>query len=145
MSEPQHLQRGWTMDTYAAHNEALRIAEEKFQQERDRRYAEVKSAEEKALRVKEQADRDALGLAREIQSYKDEKANQLREQISSERGLYATKNDVVAAVDKIGAQIGPLIAYASAQQGGSKGIQDLWARLIAIAAVLVTAVFYFKG
>ena len=63
----------------------------RFEEERDRRYTEVKNAEEKALRIKEQADRDALGLAREIQTYKDEKANELREQINSERNLYPTK------------------------------------------------------
>ena len=120
---------GWTIDTYAVHNEALRVAEErlrageeKFQHERDRRYAEVKSAEEKALRVKEQADRDALGLAREIQIYKDEKANQLREQINSERGLYATKSDLVAMSDKIEAQIRPVLVFMAGTQGRTVGV-----------------------
>jgi vacuolar-type H+-ATPase subunit H len=122
---------GWTLDAYVVHNEALRQSEEKFQQERDRRYAEVKSAEEKALRVKEQADRDALGLAREIQSYKDEKANQLREQISSERGIYASKSDLRAEVEKLQATLAPIVAYVSTQQGGSRGMRDMWGWLIA--------------
>jgi vacuolar-type H+-ATPase subunit H len=97
-------------------------AEERFQNERDRRYAEVKSAEEKALKVKEQADRDALGLAREIQTYKDEKANELREQIASERNLYVTKGELQAAVRELAASIKPLSEHASSSQGRTAGI-----------------------
>jgi vacuolar-type H+-ATPase subunit H len=130
----------WSVEAYVVHNEAMRVAEEKFQQERDRRYAEVKSAEEKALRVKEQADRDALGLAREIQTYKDEKANQLREQISSERGLYASKGDLNAAIEKLQATIAPIVSYVAAQQGGSRGMRDMWGWLI--AAVMAGAVLF---
>lgn len=128
---------GWTFDTYAAHNEAMRVAEEKFQQERDRRYAEVKSAEEKALRVKEQADRDALGLAREIQAYKDEKANELREQIGSERGLYATKADLSATADKLGAQIQPLVTFMASVQGQSSGANNSRNDMVRLVTLLV--------
>ncbi len=67
----------------------------------DRRYAEVNVEREKALKIKEEADKAALGLAREIQTYKDEKANQLREQINSERGVYATKEDLQSAIREI--------------------------------------------
>jgi len=102
-------------------------------EERDRRYAEVATEREKALKIKETADLAALGLAREIQSYKDEKANELREQISAERGNYATKDDVGAAVSKIEAQMKPLNDYIISQQGRSSGIG-------ASAGVLVTVI-----
>jgi vacuolar-type H+-ATPase subunit H len=118
--------KGWTLDTYAAHNEALRGAEEKFQSERDRRYTEVKNAEEKALRIKEQADRDALQLAREIQSYKDEKANELREQINSERGLYATHGDLQAVVEKFDATMKPITEFIASARGRGSGMSALW-------------------
>jgi len=67
---------------------------DKFYEERDRRYTEVNIEREKALKIKETADLAALQLAREIQTYKDEKANQLREQINSERNLYPTKSQL---------------------------------------------------
>jgi hypothetical protein len=67
---------------------------EKFYTERDRRYAEVAVEREKALSIKETADTRALELASQIQTYKDEKANELRSQIESERGSYATKDEV---------------------------------------------------
>ena len=130
--------KGWTIETYAVHNEALRSAEYRFQEERDRRYAEVATEREKALKIKETADLAALGLAREIQTYKDEKANELREQISSERGLYATKNDLIAAVEKIEETIKPLANYISGQTGRTSGWNDvrvLGSFLIAIAAL----------
>lgn len=136
MSDPE--KSGWTLGSYIAHNEALRLADDKrrsaderYDNERDRRYAEVKAAEEKALKIKEESDRTALGLQRENQQYKDEKANQLREQINNERGLYATKNDVIAAVDKLGIVIAPLLTYVSTQQGGSKGMRDMWGWIVA--------------
>lgn len=116
---------GWTVETYAIHNEALRGAEYRFQEERDRRYAEVATEREKALKIKETADLAALGLAREIQTYKDEKANQLREQINSERGHYATKDDLTAAIDKLGETIKPIVAFVGSQQGRFSGWNDV--------------------
>lgn len=111
----------WTLEAYVVHNEALRGAEEKFQAERDRRYTEVKNAEEKALRIKEQADRDALQLAREIQTYKDEKANELREQISRERGEYVTQSQLKGVADKLEATLKPVLDFVASQQGSSSG------------------------
>jgi hypothetical protein len=92
---------GWTVDTLKQHFDALRAADERFYNERDRRYTEVSVEREKALKIKDEADKAALGLAREIQTYKDEKANELREQIGSERGLYPTKNELTAAVREV--------------------------------------------
>ena len=124
------LDAGWTLETYAMHNEALRLAEAHFQAERDRRYAEVNIEKEKALKIKETADLAALQLAREIQTYKDEKANELREQIGSERGLYARKADLAALGEKVEATVAPLAAYVAAQQGREKGISLSWAVLM---------------
>lgn len=136
---------GWTVDTYAAHNEALRIADgvlraadDKYYQERDRRYSEVATEREKALKIKETADLAALGLAREIQTYKDEKANQLREQINSERGLYSSKADLVAAVEKIEAQMQPILSYVTMVQGKGVGLNAFWGYLV--AAIIITGV-----
>lgn len=84
----------------------LREAERRFLDERDRRYTEVNIEREKALRIKERADEVALGLAREIQTYKDEKANELREQINSERGIYATRSELKPVQDYIVSQTG---------------------------------------
>jgi hypothetical protein len=127
------------LEAYAAHNEALRAAEERFQNERDRRYAEVKAAEEKALLVKQQADRDALGLAREIQTYKDEKANELREQINRERLLYASKDDIANLTGKMESAIKPLSQYISTQQGRSSGLNAGWGWIVTAAVVAASS------
>lgn len=135
--------KGWTIETYAVHNEALRAAEYRFQEERDRRYAEVATEREKALKIKETADLAALGLAREIQTYKDEKANELREQISSERGNYATKGDLVAAIEKIEETIKPLANYVTSQQGRSTGVTDSRALLFAVIGAIAAGAVVF--
>jgi len=111
----------------------LREADMRLAEERDRRYAEVATEREKALKIKETADLAALGLAREIQTYKDEKANELREQISSERGLYTTRSELNSILDKIEAQIKPLQDFVTSSQGQSKGVSMS-------ATVLVTVI-----
>jgi hypothetical protein len=129
---------GWTVDTAMAHLLALRQAdrefyaerhraEEKFQQERDRRLSEVAIEREKALKIKETADLAALGLAREIQTYKDEKANELRSQIESERGSYVTKTEAK-----------PFFDFIIALQGRTQGIGST-ANVGYLIAVLVLA------
>ena len=136
--------RHWTVEAYVTHNEAMRTADEKFQAERDRRYAEVKNAEEKALKVKEEADKAALGLAREIQTYKDEKANELREQINSERGRYATQSDLKAAVEKIEVAMIPMSAFMASQSGRSAGIGFAWQLVVTVIGLAISAAVYFK-
>jgi hypothetical protein len=112
------------------HLAALREADLRFNEERDRRLTEVNIEREKALKIKETADLAALGLAREIQNYKDEKANQLREQISSERGLYATNKDIE-----------PLKTYISGQTGRGLGMNALagWGFSILMAGIAAAA------
>jgi chromosome segregation ATPase len=110
--------------------------------EYDRRYAEVDVEREKALKIKEQADRAALELAREIQTYKDEKANELRSQIERERGTYASQGDLRGAVEKLEAQLKPIADYVAIAQGRSSGLSTSWSILIAVisAAVAIAAI-----
>jgi hypothetical protein len=99
--------------------EQLRITETRFQEERDRRYAEVDVEREKALKIKEEADKSALGLAREIQTYKDEKANELRSQIERERGSYVTQSEIKALAEKIDTALQPLENFRSKATGAA--------------------------
>ena len=113
--ETKQAVSGWTIDTLAELQRVTREADLRFDAERDRRLTEVAAEREKALaikgegddkaeRIKQESDKEALRLAREIQTYKDEKANELREQIGSERGLYASKDDVIALGREIRAE-----------------------------------------
>jgi hypothetical protein len=130
------------------HLQALRRADEKFFTERDRRYAEVAVEREKALRIKESADLAALQLAREIQTYKDEKANELREQINSERGHYASKEDLAGQLATITALLDPIRTYVASEQGQSKGVGLSFDRLLQIifagAAIVAIGVAFLK-
>jgi hypothetical protein len=108
------------------HLQALREADLRFDAERDRRLTEVAVEREKALKIKEEADKTALGLQRDNQIYKDEKANELRSQIERERGSYATQTDLKGAVEKMEALVKPIAEFVSSQQGGSKGMRDMY-------------------
>lgn len=128
---------GWTIDTLAAHYDEVRRLQDRIDAERDRRYAEVALEREKALKIKEEADKAALYLAREIQTYKDEKANELREQINSERGLYASKGDLNAAIEKVDATLKPVLEYVATDRGRGAGGQAIWGYMMVGLAVLI--------
>jgi hypothetical protein len=140
MNPPVSRRSGWTIDTWAVYHAALRSADLRFQEERDRRYSEVNTEREKALKIKEEADKAALGLAREIQTYKDEKANQLREQINNERGDYATKSDLLALSEKFDASHKPVVEFMAASMGRGAGTDSLRAMIGWIAALVVSLI-----
>lgn len=143
---------GWTTDTLKEladererHAQAMRQAQDKFEAERDRRYSEVNTEREKALKIKETADLAALSLAREIQDYKDEKANNLRSQIEGERGHYATKDDLNNATSKFETAIKPMADWISSQQGRGLGTRELFAWAVGIASIVYVAVRIAQG
>lgn len=130
----------WTIETYAFHNEAMRVVEGKFQTERDRRYTEVNVEKEKALKIKETADLTALELARESQVYKDERNDAMREQSLKNNGIYATRDDLAEVVRGMEKALKPLVDYVSGQQGVAQGSSMTTGRLFAIIAAVGTLV-----
>ena len=127
---------GWTLDTLQEHNQICDALKRDLTEERDRRYSEVNLEREKALKIKEEADKAALGLAREIQLYKDEKANLLREQINSERGSFAMKTDLESAVRELNAKLEPVISFVAAQAGGEKKSERSVTNIVAFVSII---------
>ncbi len=140
-----YLNRGWTIVTLKEHLEEvselrdkLDAMKDKLEAANDRRYMEVNIEREKALKIKEEADKAALGLAREIQSYKDEKANELREQINRERGHYVSRGDLDSAMRELKAIIDPLVG--TRREGQNITVAGLLGAVtiaVAISAVVV--------
>jgi hypothetical protein len=135
----------------AVHEIELRCAAE-----RDRRYTEVNLEREKALKIKEKADLAALTLAREIQTYKDEKANELRSQIERERGSYVTQEQLAATVREYMAELKPLTDFVAGQRGrqGGQEYQRTWsgdlmtrtfAGLSLVVAIVAAIVLISRG
>jgi hypothetical protein len=129
------------------HLAKVRESDLRFEAERDRRYTEVNVERETALKIKETADRAALELAREIQTYKDEKANELRSQIEKERGTYVTQEQLVAITREYATAIKPLADFVARQQGREGGQEyqrsstgDLITRTIAALSLVVAIV-----
>lgn len=110
--------------------------ERQFIRERDRRLTEVALEREKALAIKDKADETARELDRQDRAYKDEKANNLRSQIESERGLYATKDDVQKVEEKLEALIAPLTKGADQQAGSQITRGQAYAALVAAVMIL---------
>ena len=127
MSKSAEIPKSWTIDTYAAHSESLRVAERRFMDERDRRYTEVNIEREKALKIKETADRDAMALAREAQTYKEQQNDIQRDKNLSESGVYATNASLGKVADDIRASTDAAIHELATAT--SKSIADLIAEL----------------
>jgi vacuolar-type H+-ATPase subunit H len=103
-------------------------------------WRELREADQHAMTVKESADQKALALAREHQLYRDEQANQLREQISEERGQYATRSALDAAVARLDAELKPILSYIDSRRGHSEGISTTAAVLMGIVTTIAVAV-----
>ena len=123
----------WTIDTLKALLDEREASQCRFDAERDRRITEVGIEREKALKIKETADLTALSLARDIQVYKDEKANELRSQIERERGTYATKDDLAALADKLDVSIKSLAGTRR------QGLDDVRVAVLGASAVVGVA------
>lgn len=117
------------------HLAALRVADEKFAAERDRRYSEVAAERAKALQIKDEADKTALSLARQINdlhlaNLNGEQARLLadrerylsREVFDQEQKTFASWRDVVNGALAIGT-------------GKGLGSREVIAYLLAAAAV----------
>lgn len=100
----------WTVETLKEHFDALR------------------AADQRAIQIKEEGDSRALELAREIQTYKDEQHNGLKEQINQERNLYVK-------IDRMK----PIEEYIASQQGRNKGLSDYYGYILAgiVAALAI--------
>ena len=127
MSKQPEIPKNWTIATYAAHSEALRAADRRFNDERDRRYTEVNIEKEKALKIKETADLAALSLARESQTYKEQQNDALRDKNLSESGVYATNASLSKVADDIRASTDAAIHDLATAT--SKSISDFMAEL----------------
>ena len=120
---------------------ALRDADLKFEDERDRRLTEVAAERdrrltevaterEKALKIKEEADKEALRLDREIRQFKD----------------IATGARQDAAVAALEQRLGPIDQYVAGQRGEQSGTtQERRRREVTFGQIvgLAMAVFVF--
>ena len=131
---------GWTVETYAIYNGALRSADKELAEERDRRYTEIGIEREKALKIKETADLAALSLARESQTYKEQQNDALRDKNLGESGLYATNSSVTAANEALKTSIAALITDAADARGAGRGNRTGKAELYTIGAIGISAV-----
>ena len=132
----------WTVQTLYEHYLELRNSDQRFYDERDRRYGEVNIEREKALKIKETADAEALRLARESQAYKDQQNDALRDETLGKSGIYATNAGVSSALkeleDTFFKALKPLTDFVSQQTGAARANTASAARVYGIAAIVAT-------
>jgi len=107
----------------------------------------LRAADQRALEIKQRADEQALGLAREGQTYRDEQANRLREQITQERvearereARLLTKEEYDRRHDDLVKLVNGLATVQAEGGGRSAGLDKLIAYGIGAAAVVVAVI-----
>jgi len=86
--------------------DTIHAADLRYREEQKETAKLLREADQRALQIKETADQEALRIASNIQTYKDEKANELRAQLAGERLDYATKEDLQGVVRELKATYG---------------------------------------
>ena len=110
---------------------------DRYEDERDRRYTDLRSADQRALQIKETADATALTLAAALQAEKDERRNDILGRWNDDRATFVTRETFDAALK-------PLNDFLSRQNG----IAGFKANQIAALGLLVTilvAIAYYVG
>jgi len=138
MSKPTPCPDGWTIKTYAIHAEAMRQADSRFDDERDRRYSEGAELRAVALKIKETADLAALTLARESQTLKEAQNDALRDKTLSESGVYATNSSVAAAIASLRLDLQPIFDFVSGSKATTVGSDRISGRVFALGAIVAT-------
>lgn len=144
MGKTTELDGGWTLATFKEYSDARALAEERFADERDRRYTEVNIEKEKALKIKETADLAALSLARESQTYKEQQNDALRDKNLQDSGVYAKNSDVAQMIGDLKKSLDPFLDYVTAQQGSTTNTNSIWTKsgtLFAVMAAIVGVVY----
>ena len=129
----------------------LEKAQLRFERERDRRYSELRAADQRALQIKEAADATALTLAAALQAEKDDRRNDILERWNQDRGTFITREEYQvqhnALADKIATQLGPIFDFIAGQRGSESRTGSIWTRqflvimaVIGVAAVIVAAI-----
>ena len=124
---------------------------ERFENERDRRYTDLRAADQRALQIKETADATALTLAAALQAEKDERKNDVLARWDSDRNTFLTRSEYNTAhqnlIERFEASLAVLNAAQSGQTAGSSAVQifrqnqiAIITLFIAVAAIVVTIV-----
>jgi hypothetical protein len=99
----------------------------------------LREADQRALQIKEKDAAEALSLARENQRLKEEQHNNVLNQWRDERGEYATKTELANAVNRFETAHQPVVEFMAANLGCSKGTLDVRTIIFAVLGLTFSA------
>lgn len=121
---------GWTIETYSAYNEALRLAQDKLDEERDRRYREVQAARDVTRQVRYTAADIALDRIRVEQEALEQRFDAA---LSAFQARYEAAHK-------------PLADYVAAQLGRSEAVSQstriIYSVLTLAVAIIVASILF---
>ncbi len=116
---------------------------DRFEVERDRRYTDLRAADQRALQIKETADATALTLAAALQAEKDERRNDILERWNDDRSTFLSRLEYKTSHDAVLEKIELLTGT---RRGG---LQTAWGVALALislsVSILVAIILIVKG
>lgn len=126
--------------TLREHLSALREADLKFQAERDRRYTEVARERERALLIKETADKAALDLARQINDLHLAALNGEQSRLLADRERFVSR-DVFEEQQKTLTEWRDTVnSSLNIGTGQQRGVATFWGVLIVLVGMAISVV-----
>ena len=118
--------------TLREHLAALREADLRFDAERDRRLTEVAQERERALQIKQEADKTALDLARQINDLHLSALNGEQARLLADRERFLSRDSYDVAQKDFGVWRDTVNSSLSQLTGRDRGIGTSWSVMLAV-------------
>lgn len=125
--------------TLREHLSALREADLRFDAERDRRLTEVAIEREKALAIKQESDKTALDLARQINDLHLAALNGEQARLAADRERFLSRETYDAQQKDFGVWRDTVNGSLSINAGKGSGVATSWGVVVAVVGILFGA------
>jgi small-conductance mechanosensitive channel len=142
MSDEISLNKGWSLESYVASNESLRAADKDLQKERDLRYQERFTAQEKATDAALASAQAATNKAERAIEKRFDGVNEFREALSDQAARaelnasrQITRSEVEQMVKAIHEKVDSNAARVDKIEGRTSGVDASFAKVISLVGM----------
>ena len=148
MSDEVSLNEGWTLPSYVAHAEAMRV-------EMDQRYQQRFAAQESAVRSALTSAKEATQKAEVANEKRFESVNEFRATLADQAGRFVTRTEVEQLFRSLDDKVDTVTGRLERLDGRSGGTNATWGylvgavvaagTLVAILGAIIGAVIYVSA
>ena len=133
MSDEISLSRGWTIESYVAHNESMR-------EETDRRYQQRFTAQEQAVAAALTSAKEAVSKAEAASEKRFDSVNEFRATLADQSATLISRTEVDQRFKGIDEKVDIIMGRMDRLEGRAGGQTSTWAYIIAGIGLVGTIV-----